>query len=402
MKVSSTLLLVLLLCLSFLPAMLAQEQANDEETAEPLINREAAPQASAVQMQTVATGFNRPLYVTHAGDGSGRLFVVEQGGLIRVIQGGAILPQPFLDVSSLLTWDVATGAYTERGLLGLAFHPDYAENGRFFINYTDRDGATVVAEYRVSAASPNQADPASARILFTHPQPFPNHNGGHMSFGPDGYLYISLGDGGSANDPLNAGQDTSTLLGTLLRIDIDGDLPYGIPDDNPFVEGADGQPEIWAYGLRNVWRFSFDRATGDLYMGDVGQNQWEEINFEPADSPGGNNYGWNLFEASHVFRSGGNRDAVVMPIAEYNHSNGCSITGGYVYRGQALPELEGAYFYSDWCSGLIWTAYRDEAGNWQAPVFMNSDYRVASFGEDESGELYIVDYDGAILRFVPA
>lgn len=372
--------------------------AQDEE--EPIITRSSAPNPDNVQLTPVASGLNRPLYLTHAGDGTDRLFILEQGGVIHIWQNGSVLPTPFLDVTDLLTWDVNTGGYTERGLLGLAFHPNYAENGRFFVNYSDKDGASVVAEYTVSA-DPNIADATSGQIIFTQSQPYPNHNGGHMDFGPDGYLYFSLGDGGSANDPLDTGQNPSDLLGSILRIDVDNGFPFTVPSTNPFVGTDVGADAIWNYGLRNVWRFSFDRATGDMYMGDVGQNQWEEINFQPAFSFGGENYGWNAFEASTVF-AGNPSGEVVEPIAEYDHSQGCSITGGYVYRGESIPDLQAAYLYGDWCSGLIWSAYRDADMNWQSQVFMSTPYRVSSFGEDEAGELYLIDYSGDILRFDPS
>ena len=225
-----------------------------------------------------------PLYVTHADDGSGRLFIVEQGGQVWILDSGSVLPNPFLDISS----KISSGS--ERGLLGLGFHPNYDTNGYFFVNYTDLGGDTVVARYTVSS-DPNEADRNSEVIILQQPQPFSNHNGGHLAFGPDGYLYIGLGDGGSGGDPQGNGQNPNNLLGALLRLDVDNGLPYSIPPDNPFVGGG-GSPEVWAYGLRNPWRFSFDRLTGDLYSGDVGQNQWEEIDFQEASSPGGANYGW--------------------------------------------------------------------------------------------------------------
>lgn len=387
-------LLVIVGVLALVTVLVAQDT-------EPVTFRSSPPDSSLVTLTTVASGFNRPLLVTHAGDDSNRLFVVEQGGPIWIIKDGARLETPFLDVTNLLTWDVNAGGYTERGLLGLAFHPNYAENGQFFINYTDQDGATVVARYRVSADNPDVADANSAEILFTQAQPYANHNGGDIAFGPDGYLYISLGDGGSANDPLGAGQNPFNLLGTILRIDVDGEAPYGIPEDNPFVGTGAGAGEIWAYGLRNVWRFGFDRATGDLYLADVGQNAWEEVNFQPADSPGGENYGWNAYEASHLLFGGADENAVVMPFAEYNHSEGCSITGGTVYRGEAIPDLVGAYLFGDWCSGTVWASYRDEAGTWFTNAYLETGFNISAFGEDEAGEMYIVDHGGQVLRIDP-
>lgn len=367
------------------------------QTEAELAPRTQAPNPASVRLEPIVTGLNRPLFVTHAPDDSGRVFILEQGGVIYVWDGAK--RRTFMNVTNLLTWDVNSGGYTERGLLGLAFHPNFAENGLFYINYTDRSGATAVVEFGTNAAG--EVDMASARLLLTIPQPFPNHNGGHMAFGEDGYLYISVGDGGAANDPLQAGQNIETLLGKILRIDVNG-TPYAIPADNPFV-GRAGMDEIWAYGVRNVWRFSFDRATGDMYVADVGQNKYEEVNFQPA-GVGGFNYGWNAYEGSQVFRAGVPAPNAVMPIAEYEHSraNGCSITGGYVYRGEAIADLQGAYLYSDYCSGRVWYAYRDAAGVWQSGVFLEAGFQVSSFGEDAEGELYIVDYRGRVLKFVPA
>jgi len=362
----------------------------------------AAQQLASFRLVTVADGFRRPLLVTHAGDGSGRLFVVEQGGVIRVIKDGAVLAEPFLDVSELVSRAARSNDYTERGLLGLAFHPDYAENGLFYINYTDANGNTVVARYSVSGDNPDRADPASALPLLYVPQPYSNHNGGHMEFGPDGYLYISLGDGGSGGDPQGNGQNLGSLLGKILRIDINADDGYAIPPDNPFAGRADARPEIWAWGLRNVWRFSFDRVTGDLYLADVGQNRWEEINFQPATSRGGENYGWNAYEGSHVYSGQPPASEVVMPVLEYEHRNGwCSVTGGYVYRGERISALQGYYLYGDWCTGTIWAARADSSGIWQATIVLESGRQISSFGEDEAGELYLVDYGGAVLRFEP-
>lgn len=387
--------IIIILFAIFLLALSAASSAQ-----EPVTMREAAPDPGAYTLTPIVEGLARPLYITHAGDGSGRQFVVLQGGLILVIKDGELLESPFLDLSDLVSPEALGSGYTERGLLGLAFHPEYAENGRFFVNYTDRQGDTVVAEYTTSENDPDSADPNSARILLTVAQPFANHNGGHLDFGPDGYLYISLGDGGSAGDPQGNGQNPSTLLGTLLRVDVNQEgKPYAIPEDNPFAGGAEGAPEVWAWGLRNAWRISFDRATGDLYIGDVGQNEWEEINFQPADSPGGENYGWNAYEGTHVYSGEEPASDVVMPIVEYNHNQGNSVTGGYVYRGEALPDLTGAYIYGDWGSGVTWTAYRDENGEWQNAAFLNTEYQIASFGEDEAGELYLVGYGGTVYRF---
>lgn len=386
----------MLLLLLVLPT-LAQETPE-----EPTITRDTAPIASALQLTPIADGFTRPLYVGDAGDGSNRLFVLEQSGKIWVIEDGIKLEQPFLDVSQIITQTALNMSYyTEQGLLGIAFHPNYKSNGYFFINYTDTSGGTVVARYNVSLSNPNIADASSAQIIFQIAQPFANHNGGYMDFGPDGYLYIALGDGGSANDPLGAGQNTQILLGSILRLDVDNGLPYSIPADNPFVGDDTSADEIWAYGLRNPWRFSFDAATGDLYIADVGQNLWEEVNFQSADSLGGENYGWNAWEATHAFANVA-AEGHILPIAEYSHSIGCSITGGYVYRGEAIPDLEGVYLFSDYCSGRVWASYRDLDMQWNTIEFLNTGMPVSSFGEDEANELYIIDYTGTIYRIDPA
>ena len=370
-----------------------------------LITRERAPLAANVLLSRIATGLHRPLYATHAGDGSGRLFLVEQSGKIWILRDGVKSTQPFLDVSGLISPAALTNQYTEQGLMGLAFHPGYQDNGEFFINYTDRTGGTVVARYQVSADNPDFADAASAQVLFQLAQPYANHNGGHIDFGPDGYLYIALGDGGSANDPLGAGQNRRLLLGSILRIDVDSAFPYAIPPDNPFVADPDARDEIWSYGLRNPWRFSFDRATGDMYFADVGQNQWEEVNFEPADSIGGVNYGWNAFEGNHLFARGGSSGEVGVhqaPFFVYGHAHGCSVTGGYVYRGEAIADLQAVYLLGDYCSGRIWVAWRDHDFNWKAAEFMRTGLQISSFGEDEAGEVYVIDYGGDLYRFDPA
>lgn len=388
-------LLSLLLVMGLVGSIFAQEET--------VITRSAAPDPAAVELELLVDDLTRPLYLTHAPDDAERLFVMQQGGIINIYDLSGDFVSEFLNLTERVTWDANTRSYTERGLLGLAFHPNYAENGEFFVNYTDRNGHTVVARYTVSDDS-NVVDANSEDIIFTQRQPFPNHNGGHMAFGPDGYLYIGLGDGGAANDPLGAGQDTGTLLGSIIRIDVDGDGAYGIPVDNPFVE-ADGEDEIWAYGLRNPWRFSFDRATGDLYIGDVGQNQTEEISFQPANSAGGLNFGWNAFEGGEVFNARLDPVGVVQPIATYAHSGdagGCSVTGGYVYRGEAVAELQGVYLYGDYCSGNMWAAYRDDAGAWQSDFFQATGLQISSFGEDANGELYVVDYGGAVYRIVTA
>jgi uncharacterized repeat protein (TIGR01451 family) len=350
--------------------------------------------------EIVATGLERPVQVTHAGDGSGRLFVVEQPGRIRIIQNGSVLTTPFLDVTNKVDYG------GERGLLGLAFHPDYASNGYFYVNYTNTSGDTVVARYSVSS-NPNQANAGSAFTILSVDQPYANHNGGQVLFGPhDGHLYIGMGDGGSGGDPLNSGQDTSTLLGAMLRIDVDGGTPYAIPPDNPYV-GKSGRDEIWAIGLRNPWRFSFDRSTGDLYIGDVGQNEWEEISYQASSTPGGVNFGWRCREGTHTYTSSPPcndptwLDNLTDPIAEYNHSVGRSVTGGFVYRGILYPDLVGRYFYADFVQGKIWSLYKTGSNpeTWSVPELeLDTSLPIAAFGEDEEGELYIADWGGGTIR----
>jgi glucose/arabinose dehydrogenase len=327
----------------------------------------------------------RPVFLTHAGDD--RLFIVDQPGRIHIFQDGALLPEPFLDLEAIVD-----DRGNEEGLLGLAFHPDYAENGYFFLNYTAPDSSTRIARYQVSAEDPNLADPDSAVEVLRVEQPYDNHNGGMLAFGPDGYLYIGLGDGGSAGDPLDSGQTMDALLGKMLRLDVNT-LPYLIPADNPYAESGNTSPEIWASGLRNPWRYSFDRATGDLFIADVGQNWIEEINFQPADSAGGENYGWRFFEGSNNFLNPpGDKSRFSFPIAQYTHDSGCSVTGGYVYRGAALPELDGLYFYGDYCSGVIWTLAPRGENDWKSQVWMRTNFEIASFGEDAAGELYLLSY----------
>jgi glucose/arabinose dehydrogenase len=390
-------LTLILLIASGVVADGAAPRAIDQAT-----TRDSAPDSSQAVLTEIASGFDRPLFVTNAGDD--RLFILEQSGLIKIWQGGALLPTPFLDVSQLISTDVFGGGYTERGLLGLAFHPNYAQNRQFYINYTNRsNNGTVVARYLTSPDDPNVALPASAETIFTHSQPFANHNGGHLEFGPDGYLYISMGDGGSGGDPMENGQNPATVLGAILRIDVDSASPYAIPADNPAATvNPDLAPEIWAWGLRNVWRFSFDSATGDLYIADVGQNAWEEVNFEPAGSPGGVNYGWNIFEGTHQYSGAPDPGGLTLPIFEYDRGQGQSITGGYVYRGAALPSYDGAYFFGDFGSGNIWSSWRDASGAWQTGVFMFTRNNISSFGVDVNGELLVVNYSGSVLRLDPA
>ena len=345
-----------------------------------------------LELEKIASGLEAPLLATHAGDGSGRLFVVEQVGHIRIVENGRLVSDPFLDVSDL------TVAGGEQGLLGLAFHPDFARDRRFFINYTDLEGDTVVASYGV-ADDGSTADRDSARTILKIEQPYANHNGGHLAFGPDGYLYIGMGDGGSGGDPQGNGQNLQTLLGKMLRIDIDAGDPYGIPADNPFADGG-GAPEIWAYGLRNPWRFSFDEAAATLWIGDVGQDELEEINRVPADGAG-LNYGWNVMEGSRCYQESCNAADKVLPITEYDHDDGCSITGGFVYRGEEFPDMRGGYLFSDYCSGTIWAIDAGANGPVEPAVLSESGRSISSFGVDEDGELYVTDMgSGEVLQLV--
>jgi glucose/arabinose dehydrogenase len=361
------------------------------------------PDPVGYSWQAVVGELNRPVGLANAGDGTGRLFVVEQAGQIRIVLGRALLPQPFLDLSGQVS------CCGERGLLGLAFHPRYAQNGFFYVNYTDLNGDTVIARFQVSA-EPDQAEPKSEVRLLTVVQPYPNHNGGVVAFGPDGYLYLGLGDGGSGGDPHGNGQSLDTLLGKVLRLDVDTPdasrgVPYSIPVDNPFAAGREsargGLPEIWVFGLRNPWRFSFDRLTGDLFIGDVGQNQWEEINYLPAGSPGAANFGWNYREGAHPYAGPPPVGVhLIDPIAEYDHSQGISVTGGVVYRGMELPEWRGVYLYGDYGSGKIWGLLPVGDGSWRTRLLFESGFNITSFGEDEAGEVYLVDHSGGLYRLV--
>jgi glucose/arabinose dehydrogenase len=354
-----------------------------------------------LDLEPIVDGLDAPIGIVAAGDGSGRLFILEQAGRIRVVErDGSLRPEPFADLSAR----IESGG--ERGLLGLAFHPDFADNGRFFVHYSRRgDGATVLAELRADADR-SIADPSSERVLLTVLQPFGNHNGGHLEFGPDGYLYMGLGDGGSGGDPLGNAQNTDVLLGKILRLDVDAELAggkaYAIPSDNPFAPGGvrpgQGAPEVWAYGLRNPWQFAFDSRGGDLYIGDVGQGSWEEIDRQPSDSGGGENYGWAVMEGRHCYVDGCDQAPYVKPVAEYSHDQGCSISGGRVYRGDAQPALIGVYVFADYCSGLVFTLQVDEGTVTPKPV-LESGLGITAFGTGEDGEIYLADVrGGAIYR----
>lgn len=364
-------------------------------------NSSAEHAGAGVDFQLVASGVPYLTDIQHAGDGSGRLFLVQHSGRIMIFSGGQVQSTPFLDLSSLVLFS------GEQGLLGLAFHPQYATNGVFFVHYTSPShtdpnavSSTVVARYHVSAANPNLADPAG-QVLLTCDQPVSNHKGGQIRFGPDGYLYIALGDGGGSGDPFGNGQRVDTLLAKLLRIDVNDttSTTYAIPPGNLVRSGA--RPEIWAYGLRNPWRFSFDRATGDLFVADVGQGQYEEVDYHPAAAGSGINYGWNLMEGFHCFAQGPPCTFGTLPVIEYSHSFGCSITGGFRYRGGTLPALAGAYIFADYCTGRMWAASPDANGAWSATQVLDSTATITTFGEDPAGELYAGDYaTGSLYRLV--
>ena len=352
-----------------------------------------------IKFVPVVGGLSDPLFVTHAGDGSNRLFIVERSGKICIYKNSALNAKPFLDLSAMIN---ITGG--EQGLLGLAFAPDYSTSGRFYVVYTMESSNTIaLARYLVSS-DPDRAITASGHVLFTIPKDHTNHNGGMLAFGPDGYLYMSVGDGGGAGDPQGNGQKKNTLLGKILRLDVSGS-EFTIPPTNPFIGVAQARSEIWAYGLRNPWRFSFDRSTGDLYIGDVGQNTQEEIDFQPSASTGGENYGWNLLEGNLCYLTSPcpPPSDYAPPVAVYTHgtndSIGCSVTGGYVYRGSAFPALSGVYLYADFCRGKLWGMAKDGSNKWYTVLIRDTDYSISSFGEDEVGELYITDFAGGqVLR----
>jgi glucose/arabinose dehydrogenase len=378
---------------------------NPTPTPAPILCGNAAPVAGTPALTTalVAGGFEQPVALESNGDDC-RLFVVEQEGRIQVIRDGSVLPAPFLDIAARV------GSGGERGLLGLAFHPQYSRNGRFFVNYTDRNGDTHIAEFQANPPTSDTADPASERLLLFVGQPFANHNGGGLAFGPrDGFLYIALGDGGSGGDPFGNGQGLGTHLGKMLRIDVDSGSPYGVPASNPFVSTPGAKPEIWAYGLRNPWRLAFDRETGDMLIADVGQNAVEEIDLGLASRGGGENYGWNITEGSACFspRVGCNKSGLTLPVVEYSQAEGgCAVMGGVVYRGSRMPGYHGTYFYSDFCQPFV-RSFRVangqavDARDWTASLGRGLG-NVSAFGTDVAGEAYIVDYGGEIYQILPA
>ncbi len=359
-----------------------------------------ASSSVSIATQPVVSGLAAPLDLEQPNDGSGRLFVVEQGGTIRIIQNGALLPQAFLNISSRIM------VQDEMGLLGMAFHPNFQTNRKFYVNYVRNAGGqfqSVIAEYLASPANANQSDPATERILLTVDQVsnFTNHKAGQLAFGNDGFLYFGLGDGGSGGDPLGHGQSTATLLGKLMRIDVNSTSPgkqYAIPPDNPFVAGG-GLPEIYAFGFRNPWRFSFDRPTGRLFMADVGQNQFEEVDIVQK----GGNYGWNTMEALHCFNppSGCNTAGLSLPIIEISHPESIAVIGGFVYHGTAVAGMQGMYIFGD-LSGKIWSLTESPANTFTRTLLASPGFNISSFGQDAAGELYVVDIGGGrVLKIVP-
>jgi glucose/arabinose dehydrogenase len=378
---------------------LAAASCDSNQSSPATMRPPAAP--SGYMTVRVADGLSEPVDLTAPPGDTTRIFIVEKTGKIRILKGGQVLSRAFLDISGLVSND------SEQGLLGLAFHPQYASNGKFYVDYTDVSGDTRVVEYLVSS-DPESASAVSREILFVD-QPFSNHNGGQVAFGPDGYLYIGFGDGGDGGDPRGNGQDLNVLLGKILRIDVNSGSPYAIPTGNPFQGQTGKRGEIWSYGLRNPWRFSFDRANGDMYIADVGQERWEELDYEPAGQ-GGRNYGWNRMEGKHCYPPGAscNQTGLVLPVAEYDHPTGCSVTGGYVYRGALHPELAGTYFYGDYCTGLlrsfrIMNGMAVEEKDWTRAlrtVAGGAMRGLSSFGLDAAGELYLVLLDGEVYRLM--
>lgn len=350
-----------------------------------------------IALTTIASGLGSPVDLADPDDGSGRLFVVEQAGRVRIVRNGQVEPTPLLDITDRVR------CCGERGLLGIALPPDYTQKGYFYLNYTTEALGklqTRISRFHLSADT-DIADPASEQIVLVYDQPHGNHNGGGVVFGPDGFLYIGAGDGGSGGDPDNRAQNLGDLLGKMLRIDVETSSPltYTVPITNPFVGQAGALPEIWAYGLRNPWRYSFDQLTGDLFIADVGQNAYEEIDFQPATSAGGENYGWRISEGKHCFNPNPCDTAgLTLPIWEYDHSqDDHSVTGGFVYRGAAYPALQGVYLYADYVSGRIW-GLRPNGARWENHLLLESGRNISSFGQDAAGEVYVVDHAGEILR----
>jgi glucose/arabinose dehydrogenase len=350
----------------------------------------------------VGSGFNAPLDLEQPGDNSGRFFVVEQGGLIRILQNGSILPRPFLDLRAKIISNIAG---TEMGLLGMTFHPAYSQNGKFYVNYVRLKGGqiqSVISEFQTSPPGANTVNPASERILLVVDQVgnFSNHKAGQLAFGLDGFLYFGLGDGGSGGDPFGNGQNTRTLLGKMMRIDVNATspgLPYGIPPDNPFVSGG-GLPEIYSVGFRNPWRFSFDPPSGRLFLADVGQDRFEEVDLVQK----GGNYGWSIMEATHCFKpsSGCNMAGLQLPIVEIPHPEGAAVIGGFVYHGTAIPGLQGEYVFGD-LDGKIWRLHESPPGMFTRTLLKDSGLAITSFGRDPNGELYVLDLSGNVSKIMP-
>ncbi|NPV07366.1 MAG: glucose dehydrogenase [Anaerolineae bacterium] len=378
-RVRSLLLLVPLLLAVASPARRAQAQG---------------PTWPSLSLTLVADGFVSPVHIASAGDGSDRLYVVEQAGRILIVEGGVALPVPFLDIRDR----VLSGG--ERGLFSVAFPPGYADKGYFYVNYTRTpDGDTIVARFHLLPGSPDQADPASEEVILHVAQPASNHNGGQLAFSPrDAYLYVGMGDGGGSPDQRS--QDPSTLLGKLLRLDVESSVgaAYAVPDDNPFVGEEGYRSEIWALGLRNPWRFSFDRLTADLYIADVGQSAWEEINYQPAPSPGGENYGWPIMEGPDCYNTPDCQEVpgLTLPVWYYGRSEGRSVTGGMVYRGERSATLRSLYLFADWGSGRLW-GLRRVGSQWESALLLDTTYAISTFGEDEAGEVYVADHAGGGL-----
>lgn len=344
------------------------------------------PNADAYEWKQIISGLKRPVDIQPANDGSGRLFIIEKEGYIRIYENGQLLDTPFLDIT-----DRIDESGNEMGLLGLTFDPNYGQNGFFYVNYTGDRGNTHISRFQ---ASGNSADSNSENNLLIVDQPYENHNGGAIAFGPDGFLYVGLGDGGLAGDPHKNGQDTTVLLGKILRLDVNSGDTYSIPSDNPFGN------EVWAYGLRNPWRISFDQVTGDLWIGDVGQGDWEEVDYLPAGSQNGANLGWSIMEGNHGY-DGEAQPGLILPVAEYSHSDtygGCSVTGGYVYRGNNMPEWDGIYLYADYCNGYVWGLFNSN-GNWQNQLLFEMGVTITTFGQDEAGELYLASDNGNVYYF---
>jgi glucose/arabinose dehydrogenase len=365
--------------------------------ASPLLARPGRAQDAEFTLSAFAEGLDRPLFMADPNDGTGRMFVVEQVGHIHIVVDGELVLDAMLDISGQVTGG------SEQGLLGLALHPQFAENGTLFVDYTDLDGNTQVVRYTVSDDNPDVVDPDSAEVVISVEQPAPNHNGGMLAFGPDGYLYIALGDGGIQGNAGGHGQDLGTLLGSILRLDVDSEPvegSYVIPEDNPFVSTEGARAEIWHYGLRNPWRFSFDRETGDMWIGDVGQRAAEEIDFQPA-GVSGMNFGWNLAEGFECYADENCQDADIdWPVFAYGRDLGIAVTGGYVYRGEAIPALTDKYLLGDYGTGYMWMLTPEGDGAFAASEPIPTDLSISSFAEDAAGELYVIDLSGGVYQIV--